>query len=240
MRASRCSDALDRSNGPPGANSLAGRNALTRSLRLPSRRVRQNQPRQRTRVASTNSVPTAIVVIRTHAEAQDFFIAAGGPPMIATAWMPTMTASQARHCRRRDDGRYPDRPRLISETPICLSAPSALNERSPHIGLGPVALHCLPVPAAPVDGIVATWPALDRCELSQSAARPSRHQSLQSTIGWSYERLCEPERKVFRRAVFENGSTVDAFCAVCGEPGGSQPRPGTARATRPRAFAPPD
>jgi predicted ATPase len=54
----------------------------------------------------------------------------------------------------------------------------------------------------------------------RGATRPSRHQTLQTTIEWSYDRLSDQERTVFRRAaVFELGWSLDAFCAVCGDPG---------------------
>jgi predicted ATPase/DNA-binding XRE family transcriptional regulator len=45
---------------------------------------------------------------------------------------------------------------------------------------------------------------------------PSRHQSLQGAIAWSYDLLSGPERQLFRSlAVFVGGCTVQSVAAVC-------------------------
>jgi predicted ATPase len=45
---------------------------------------------------------------------------------------------------------------------------------------------------------------------------PQRHQTLRHAIGWSYELLREPERRLFiRLAVFAGGCTIDTAEAVC-------------------------
>src|SRR5258708_24369112 len=55
---------------------------------------------------------------------------------------------------------------------------------------------------------------------TRGAPGPSRHQTLQATIGWSYDLLSGDERRLFRRlAVFENGWTLGGGSAVCGEAG---------------------
>jgi len=52
---------------------------------------------------------------------------------------------------------------------------------------------------------------------TRGAPGPSRHQTLQATIDWSYDLLSDDERGLFRRlAVFDNGWTVDGRSAVCG------------------------
>ena len=52
---------------------------------------------------------------------------------------------------------------------------------------------------------------------TRGAPGPSRHQTLQATIGWSYDLLSDDERRLFRRlAVFDSGWTVDGCSAVCG------------------------
>jgi predicted ATPase/DNA-binding CsgD family transcriptional regulator len=55
---------------------------------------------------------------------------------------------------------------------------------------------------------------------TRGAPGPSRHQTLQATIDWSYDLLSDGERRLFRRlAVFENGWTLDGCSAVCVESG---------------------
>jgi len=52
---------------------------------------------------------------------------------------------------------------------------------------------------------------------TRGAPGPSRHQTLQATIDWSYDLLSDDERRLFRRlAVFDNGWTVDGCSAMCG------------------------
>lgn len=47
-----------------------------------------------------------------------------------------------------------------------------------------------------------------------------RHQTLEATIGWSFELLAGAEKQLFRRlAVFVNGWTVDACVGVCDDEG---------------------
>ncbi|MGI9146147.1 MAG: ATP-binding protein [Chloroflexota bacterium] len=55
---------------------------------------------------------------------------------------------------------------------------------------------------------------------TRGAAGPSRHQTLQATIDWSYDLLSDDERRLFRRlAVFDSGWTLDGCSAVCVESG---------------------
>jgi non-specific serine/threonine protein kinase len=57
----------------------------------------------------------------------------------------------------------------------------------------------------------------------RGGADHGRHQTLDATIGWSYDLLSESERSLFERlAVFESGWTLDTCIAVCGD--GAAPR----------------
>jgi len=48
--------------------------------------------------------------------------------------------------------------------------------------------------------------------------QPTRQQSLQVAIEWSYALLNDPEKELFRRlGVFQGGCTIDAIEAVCGQ-----------------------
>jgi predicted ATPase/class 3 adenylate cyclase len=50
-----------------------------------------------------------------------------------------------------------------------------------------------------------------------------RHQTLQAAVDWSYELLCERERRLFERlSVFAGGFTLDAAQAVAGEAGADE------------------
>jgi predicted ATPase/DNA-binding CsgD family transcriptional regulator/DNA-binding XRE family transcriptional regulator len=54
-------------------------------------------------------------------------------------------------------------------------------------------------------------------------AAPTRQQTLQATLDWSYALLTQPERAVFRRlAVFAGGFRIEAAEAVCGAMGNGQ------------------
>jgi predicted ATPase/class 3 adenylate cyclase len=45
---------------------------------------------------------------------------------------------------------------------------------------------------------------------------PERHRTLRATIGWSYELLEEPQRRLFMRlSVFSGGATLEAIDAIC-------------------------
>jgi predicted ATPase/DNA-binding CsgD family transcriptional regulator len=51
---------------------------------------------------------------------------------------------------------------------------------------------------------------------------PARQQTLRASIGWSYELLNTPERRLFRRlAVFVGGGCLDQVEQVCRDPGAS-------------------
>ena len=53
--------------------------------------------------------------------------------------------------------------------------------------------------------------------LSSASHRPTRHQSLRSTIDWSYNLLSDPQRNLARAlSVFSGGWTLEAAEAVCG------------------------
>jgi predicted ATPase/RsiW-degrading membrane proteinase PrsW (M82 family) len=57
-----------------------------------------------------------------------------------------------------------------------------------------------------------------RLQMLTGGARdlPSRHQTLRSTIDWSYDMLKAPEQALFARlGVFVDGATLDAVAAVC-------------------------
>jgi predicted ATPase/DNA-binding CsgD family transcriptional regulator/transcriptional regulator with XRE-family HTH domain len=76
----------------------------------------------------------------------------------------------------------------------------------------------------------------DRLQLlaSQAPDRPERQQSLEAAIGWSYDLLSEPERRVFRcLGVFVGRVTFDAIEAVVGAVAAPEEAPaaGAARAT---------
>src|SRR5918995_1721969 len=52
--------------------------------------------------------------------------------------------------------------------------------------------------------------------LTGGRAADPRHPTLRSTLAWSHELLCEPERKLFRRlSVFAGGGTLEAAEEVC-------------------------
>ena len=52
---------------------------------------------------------------------------------------------------------------------------------------------------------------------------PARHQTLRSTIGWSYGLLGDGDRRLFRRlSGFASGWTLDAACAIAGVPDGDE------------------
>ena len=54
--------------------------------------------------------------------------------------------------------------------------------------------------------------------LDRGGASQGRHQTLDATIGWSYDLLSEQEQRLFRRlSVFENGWTVDTYVAICAD-----------------------
>jgi predicted ATPase/DNA-binding CsgD family transcriptional regulator len=56
----------------------------------------------------------------------------------------------------------------------------------------------------------------DRFTLLRRRAAPTRQQTLRAAIGWSYELLSEPERRLFRRlSVFSGGCSPEAVQAVC-------------------------
>jgi predicted ATPase len=56
--------------------------------------------------------------------------------------------------------------------------------------------------------------------LARGGAENGRHQTLEATIGWSYDLLSEDEQKLFRRlSVFDSGWTVDTCIEVCADPG---------------------
>ena len=62
----------------------------------------------------------------------------------------------------------------------------------------------------------------DRLRLLDRArrSRPSRHRSLRAVVDWSYERLTEPQRRLFDRlSVFAGGFTIEAAEDVCGGDG---------------------
>jgi DNA-binding CsgD family transcriptional regulator/tetratricopeptide (TPR) repeat protein len=62
----------------------------------------------------------------------------------------------------------------------------------------------------------------DRSRLLTGGSRtaPPRQQTLRATLGWSYDLLAPPERRLFERlAVFAGGWTLDAAEAVCGADG---------------------
>ena len=71
---------------------------------------------------------------------------------------------------------------------------------------------------------VLSLPALarrlgDRLRLLSSEApdRPARQRSLEAAVGWSYDLLSEPERRLFRcLGVFVGRVTLDAIAAVAG------------------------
>jgi predicted ATPase/tRNA A-37 threonylcarbamoyl transferase component Bud32 len=57
-----------------------------------------------------------------------------------------------------------------------------------------------------------------RLQLLTGGARdlPARQQTLRQTIDWSYDLLCDPEQKLFRRlSVFVGGCTLEAVESVC-------------------------
>jgi non-specific serine/threonine protein kinase len=54
--------------------------------------------------------------------------------------------------------------------------------------------------------------------LDRGGGSQGRHQTLDATIGWSYDLLSDQERQLFRRlSVFENGWTVDTCVAICAD-----------------------
>src|SRR6185437_10327032 len=58
----------------------------------------------------------------------------------------------------------------------------------------------------------------DRFRLLRGAGRtgPPHHQTLRATLDWSYARLSDPERALFRRlAIFAGGWTLEAAATVC-------------------------
>src|SRR4030095_4338603 len=56
--------------------------------------------------------------------------------------------------------------------------------------------------------------------LARGGATGGRHQTLDATIGWSYELLSNYEQKLFRRlSVFESGWTFDSCVAICADAG---------------------
>jgi non-specific serine/threonine protein kinase len=56
--------------------------------------------------------------------------------------------------------------------------------------------------------------------LAMGGAADGRHQTLEATIGWSYELLSGEEQKLFRRlSVFDSGWTIDTCIEVCGDDG---------------------
>ncbi|MEU8759283.1 AAA family ATPase [Streptomyces sp. NPDC048659] len=66
-------------------------------------------------------------------------------------------------------------------------------------------------------------------ESPDSTVRPTRHQALRTTIGWSHELCAPPERLLWARlSVFRSGATVDDVTRVCG--GGPLAGPALARA----------
>jgi len=73
----------------------------------------------------------------------------------------------------------------------------------------------------------------NRLKLLTGGARglPTRQQTLQGTISWSYDLMDEGERALFRRlAVFVGGCTLEAAEAVCHSPGDSSTGAAQARA----------
>ena len=65
-----------------------------------------------------------------------------------------------------------------------------------------------------------------RLSLITVRGAPGRHQTLGSTIGWSYDLLSEAEQRLMRRlAVFAGGFTVEAAEAVCGDAAGVDGQP---------------
>ena len=86
---------------------------------------------------------------------------------------------------------------------------------------------------------------LDNRLLSNPASDlPSRQKTIVNTIGWSYDLLEEPSRRLFERcSVFVDGGTLSEIESVCGEPGdagsGSSPAGAAAQPQVPRArFCP--
>jgi non-specific serine/threonine protein kinase len=56
----------------------------------------------------------------------------------------------------------------------------------------------------------------DRFMLLRRRAAPTRQQTLRAAIGWSYELLGEPERRLFRRlSIFSGGCSPEAAASVC-------------------------
>src|SRR5260221_480984 len=75
---------------------------------------------------------------------------------------------------------------------------------------------------------------------SEAPDLPKRQQSLEAAIGWSYDLLSEPERRVFRcLGVFVGRVTFDAIEAVVGAVAAPEepPAAGAARATVKRLGA---
>jgi len=51
---------------------------------------------------------------------------------------------------------------------------------------------------------------------SRSTTVTGRHRTLRALVDWSYERLSEPEQKLYRRlSVFADGCTFDAIAGIC-------------------------
>jgi non-specific serine/threonine protein kinase len=56
--------------------------------------------------------------------------------------------------------------------------------------------------------------------LDRGGGTGGRHQTLEATIGWSYDLLSKDEQQLFRRlSVFESGWTFDSCVAVCADAG---------------------
>ena len=85
----------------------------------------------------------------------------------------------------------------------------------------PLAIE-LAAPRAAALGVTTVAARLDRLfQLLAQGRRtsPPRHRALRATLEWSYQLLSEGERRVLRRlSIFSGGFTLEAACALAGDP----------------------